>query len=151
MALRATQRAWAAGVLATLVLLCGCGRDDRAPKDEDGATPRPRADGQVTVSGDDAIADRLTWRSPKIELVEADVPAVRKRAAAAVTEGRLYEDADAAIPLYLALLKRDPDDARAKTGLTRALTTHAPQVPALSQPFASLRCRPSVVPWSSRR
>ena len=122
MALRATQWAWAAGVLAALVLLCGCGRDDRAPKDKDGATPRPRADGQVTVSGDDAIADRLTWRSPKIELIEADVPAVRKRAAVALTEGRLYEDADAAIPLYLALLKRDPDDARAKTGLTRALT-----------------------------
>lgn len=120
--LRATQRAWAAGVFATLVLLCGCGRDDRAPKDKDGTAPRPRADGQVTVSGDDAIADRLTWRSPKIELVEADLPAVRKRAAAAVTEGRLYEDADAAIPLYLALLKLDPDDARAKTGLTRALT-----------------------------
>jgi len=120
--LRATQRAWAAGVLATLVLLCGCDRDDLAPKDKDGTAPRPRADGQVTVSGDDAIADRLTWRSPKIELVEADLPAVRKRAAAAVTEGRLYEDADAAIPLYLALLKLDPDDARAKTGLTRALT-----------------------------
>jgi len=120
--LRATQRAWAAGVFATLVLLCGCGRDDLAPKNKDGTAPRPRADGQVTVSGDDAIADRLTWRSPKIELVEADLPAVRKRAAAAVTEGRLYEDADAAIPLYLALLKLDPDDARAKTGLTRALT-----------------------------
>ena len=120
MALRATQRAWAAGVLATL-LLCGCGPDDRAPEDKGGANARPRADGQVTVSGDDAIADRLTWRSPKIELVEADVPAVRKRAAAAVTEGRLYEDADAAIPLYLALLQHAPDDARAQAGLVRAL------------------------------
>ncbi len=121
MALRATQRAWAAGVLATL-LLCGCGPDDRAPKDKGGATARPRADGQVTVSGDDAIADRLTWRSPKIELVDADVPSARKRAAAAVTEGRLYEDADAAIPLYLALLQHAPDDARAQAGLIRALT-----------------------------
>ena len=121
MALRATQRAWAAGVLATLLLLCGCGRDDRSPEDKREATTQARADGQVTVSGDDAIADRLTWRSPKIELADADVPAVRKRATAAVTEGRLYEDADAAIPLYLALLKLDPDDARAKTGLARAL------------------------------
>ncbi len=122
MALRATQRAWAAGVLATLALLCGCHRDEPTPTGKDGTTPPPRADGQVTVSGDDAIAERLTWRSPKIELVEADVPAVRKRAAAAVTEGRLYEDAGAAIPIYLALLQREPDDVRAKTGLARALT-----------------------------
>lgn len=122
MALRATQGAWAVGVLATLVLLCGCGRDDRAAKDDGEATPQPRADGLVTVSGDDAIADRLTWRSPKIELTDADVPAVRKRAAAAVTQGRLYEDADAAIPLYLALLRHSPDDARAQAGLGRAVT-----------------------------
>lgn len=121
MALRATQRAWAAGVLATLVLLCGCDRDGSAQQGKDGATPKPRADGQVTVSGDDAIADRLTWRSPKIELADADVPAARKRAAAALTAGRLYEDADAAIPLYLALLRHAPDDARAQAGLDRAL------------------------------
>ncbi len=120
MALRATQRAWAASVLATL-LLCGCGRDDGTPQDRDGTTPQPRSDGLVTVSGDDAIAERLTWRSPKIELADADLPAVRKRAAMAVAEDRLYEDADAAIPLYLALLQHSPDDARAQAGLARAL------------------------------
>lgn len=122
MALRATQRAWAAGVLATLVLLCGCDRDGSTPQDKGGATARPRTDGQVTVSGDDAIADRLTWRSPETVLAEADVPGARKRAAAAVAAGRLYEDADAAIPLYLALLQHAPDDARALAGLDRALT-----------------------------
>jgi formylglycine-generating enzyme required for sulfatase activity len=123
LALRATRRAWATGVIATLALLCACDRDDaKAPGDAGGKTAQTRADGTVTVSGDDAIAERLTWRSPKIALDDASVPAARKRAAAALAEDRLYEDADAAIPLYLALLAHDPDDARAKTGLTRALT-----------------------------
>ena len=123
MALRATRQALAAGVIATLVLLCACDRDGgKAAAGKDGQTPQRRADGTVTVSGDDAIAERLTWRSPKIVLTDADIPAARKRAAAALAEGRLYEDADAAIPLYLALQAHDPEDAKAKAGLARALT-----------------------------
>ena len=123
MALRATRQALAAGVIATLVLLCACDRDGgKAAAGKDGQTAQRRADGTVTVSGDDAIAERLTWRSPKIVLADADIPAARKRAAAALAEGRLYEDADAAIPLYLALQAHDPEDAKAKAGLARALT-----------------------------
>jgi len=122
LALRATRQALAAGVIATLVLLCACDRDGgKAAAGKDGRTAQRRADGTVTVSGDDAIAERLTWRSPKIVLADADIPAARKRAAAALAEGRLYEDADAAIPLYLALQAHDPEDAKAKAGLTRAL------------------------------
>ncbi len=119
-ALRAIRQAWAAGALA-LALLCAC---DRAPSSADDAPTGAgtRADGEVTVSGDDAIAERLTWRSPEIALAEAEVPAARQRAAKALAAGRLYEDTEAAIPLYLALLKRDPADAAAKTGLQRALT-----------------------------
>ncbi|MBN8213233.1 MAG: SUMF1/EgtB/PvdO family nonheme iron enzyme [Xanthomonadales bacterium] len=120
--MRATRQALAAGVIATLVLLCACDRDGgKAAAGKDGRTAQRRADGTVTVSGDDAIAERLTWRSPKIVLADADIPAARKRAAAALAEGRLYEDADAAIPLYLALQAHDPEDAKAKAGLTRAL------------------------------
>ena len=92
----------------------------RAPG-ANGDAVRKRADGIVTVSGDDAIAERLTWRSPVVVLDDADIPAARKRAAAALAAGRLYEDADAAIPLYLALLARDSYDGPAKTGLARAL------------------------------
>ncbi|MEQ1514322.1 MAG: SUMF1/EgtB/PvdO family nonheme iron enzyme [Lysobacteraceae bacterium] len=122
MALRATRRTWAAGVIAALALLCACDRDaGKAAGGKDGQTVHRQADGTVTVSGDDAIAERLTWRIPKIALDDAGIPAARKRAAAALAEGRLYEDADAAIPLYLALLVHDPDDAKAKSGLTRAL------------------------------
>lgn len=122
MALRATRQTLAAGVIATLALLCACERDGaKAPEAAGGKTVQRDADGTVTVSGDDAIAERLTWRSPTIVLDEADIPGARKRAAAALAEGRLYEDADAAIPLYRALLARDPEDARAKRGFVRAL------------------------------
>ncbi len=121
--MRATRRVWAAGVIAALALLCACDRDGgKAAGGKDGQTLQRHADGTVTVSGDDAIAERLTWRSPKIVLDDAGIPAARKRAAAALAEGRLYEDAEAAIPLYLALLAHDADDAKAKAGLTRALT-----------------------------
>lgn len=104
-----------------LALLCACNRDGAHAPGANGDAGRKRADGIVTVSGDDAIAERLTWRNPVVVLDEAGIPNARKRAATALADGRLYEDADAAIPLYLALLARDPDDGRAKNGLARAL------------------------------
>ncbi len=120
--MRATRQVLAVGVIATLALLCACDRGaGKAAGGKDGETAQTRADGTVTVSGDDAIAARLTWRSPVVVLDDAGIPAARTRAAAALAEGRLYEDGEAAIPLYLALLARDPDDTRAKTGLNRAL------------------------------
>jgi formylglycine-generating enzyme required for sulfatase activity len=108
------------GALA-LALLCGCDRDADRDTGDAPTGEETRVDGEVTVSGDDAIAERLTWRSPEIALGEADAPAARQRAAKALAADRLYEDAEAAIPLYLALLKRDPADAAAKDGLQRAL------------------------------
>ena len=120
--MRATRQVCAAGVIATLALLCACDRGGGKAVGRQGSpTPQRRAHGTGAGSGDDAIAERLTWHSPKIALTDADIPAARKRAAAALADGRLYEGAEAAIPLYLALLAHDPDDAKAKTGLTRAL------------------------------
>lgn len=121
MALAATRQAWAVGVAMAMVLLCACDRDGTHAPGANGEAGRKRADGIVTVSGDDAIAERLTWRIPVVVLDEAGIPDARRRAATALAAGRLYEDADAAIPLYLALLARDPEDGRAKSGLGRAL------------------------------
>lgn len=97
----------------------GCGRDGGGKLDRSG----PQSDaagGQVTVEGDDRIAASLTWRPPPAVVAADELPAARKRAAEALAEGRLYADAAAAIPLYLAILAQAPGDAAATTGLARA-------------------------------
>lgn len=109
---------WTPGlVLAAMLGLSACERTS-APAQTPAQTHD--AEGEVTVSGDDTIAETLTWRSPQVTIAEGDAGAARKRAAAALAQGRLYEDADAAIPIYLALLERDPADAAAAAGLERA-------------------------------
>jgi formylglycine-generating enzyme required for sulfatase activity len=97
----------------------GCGRDGDG-KAGDAKQATPAAGGQVIVEGDDRIAASLTWRPPQADLAKDGLPAARKRAAAALAEGRLYADATAAIPLYLAILAQAPGDVAAKAGLERA-------------------------------
>ena len=112
-------RTSALGAVA-VVLLAACSRDASVP----GNDRHPAGDtrtGSVTVSGDDRIASSLTWRAPVVALPADDGASTRKRAAAALAAGCLYADADSAIPLYLALLRRAPDDAEAKAGMQRAL------------------------------
>ena len=75
----------------------------------------------MTISGDDDIADALTWRVPEVSLPPDALDAARKRAKLALEAGRLYDDAESAIPLYLALLRQAPDDAEAKSGLAAAM------------------------------
>lgn len=111
---------------------------DPAPATTPAPTPAPAANvangARVIVSGDDAIAETLTWRSPAVALpavaaaddararaaMARDLAALRRRAATALSQDRLYEDGDAAIPIYLALIARDADDAAAQAGLQRA-------------------------------
>ncbi len=110
----------ALAVLAGAVL-AGCDRQAPATADTLTATPAAGVKGaQITVSGDDAIAASLTWRSPSVEIAQNGAADARRRAATALRQGRLFEDAEAAIPLYLALLARDPEDAAARKGLQRA-------------------------------
>ena len=117
---------WRAGLTALLVLLlaaCGASQDAPAPGQPaptDGQTGEGRA--SVTISGDDQLVEALTWRIPPVELAAEGIGDARRRADEALGEGRLHEDADAAIPLYLAILRLAPDDARARRGLDRALT-----------------------------
>ncbi len=76
---------------------------------------------QVTVHGDDRLARSLTWDVPDVTLAAGDIDAARKRAAKALQDDHLYEDAEAAIPLYLAILQQAPGDDEAKSGLQQAL------------------------------
>src|SRR6478735_9731883 len=120
--MRASASAAPRGPLAAAMLAIGmvaaCSRPSpKAPDAQDAGKDRAA---RVTVSGDDRIASRLTWRAPDVAL-GPDAGAERKRAATALAEGRLYADADSAIPIYLALLKRSPADVESHAGLQRAL------------------------------
>ncbi len=118
--------AWIA-LAVCAVCFAGCARD---PADAEDAAVEAAATvdevpaagtGSVTISGDDSVAGSLTWRVPAVDLAEANVGDLRRRATAALTEGRLYEDADAAIPIYLALSTRPEHSRFAEAGLRRAL------------------------------
>ncbi len=78
------------------------------------------ATGQVTIGGDDAAETVERWQAPVAEVTPEQRVAARRRAAQALAEGRLFEEADDAIPLYQALLRLDPEDRRAADGLQRA-------------------------------
>lgn len=104
-----------------LVALCvGCARDDAAATDAAAAIERQR-DGSVTISGDDSLADSLTWRIPQVSIEEDGDAEALRRARDALAEGRLFEDAEAAIPLYLALRDWPARAREAEQGLERAL------------------------------
>lgn len=109
---------FAIAMFAAVVLCAACGRDD-------GAEAAPEAEGRVasgsvTISGDDSEAGELTWSRPRVALDEEEAGQAQEQAGEALEEGRLYDDGESAIPLYLALLDRDGDDAQAKAGLERA-------------------------------
>ncbi|MGN6112061.1 MAG: formylglycine-generating enzyme family protein [Luteimonas sp.] len=108
-----------AGAAFALLLAGGCGRD--AGEQGAGAPAVARdAAGHVIVEGDDRIAATLTWEPPAIDLPQDGLEAARKAAAKALDAGNLHADATSAIPLYLAILRRAPDDAKARDGLKRA-------------------------------
>src|SRR5690606_37549377 len=71
--------------------------------------------------GDDSQAISLTWQVPAVEVEGVEPQELRRRAAEALEDGRLYEDADAAIPIYLALAGQPGQERAAEAGLRRAL------------------------------
>ncbi|WP_354286230.1 formylglycine-generating enzyme family protein [Stenotrophomonas sp. 2619] len=75
---------------------------------------------RVTIGGEDAAETVQRWQPPAVEIADDGVAAARRQAAQAFEQGRLYEDAQAAVPLWLALLQRDAKDRQAVAGLKRA-------------------------------
>jgi len=111
------QRIWQAGLCLALVgCVAGCGRK-QAEKDRTVAPPL------VTIGADQSVSPVPAWRAPAVEVTDATSVALRKRAEAALKAGHLYggEEAQAAIPLYLALNKHAPQDQRIRQGLQDAL------------------------------
>ncbi|QCO68772.1 formylglycine-generating enzyme family protein [Luteimonas yindakuii] len=103
-------------------MCAACARDADTPPADEAASPS--ASGSVTISADEAGAAALSWQRPRVALAEdeEEVVQARARAAEALDTGDLYEGEDAAIPLYLALVERDPDDRDARRGLDTART-----------------------------
>ncbi|MHC9085877.1 formylglycine-generating enzyme family protein [Luteimonas sp. RIT-PG2_3] len=108
-------------LLGVLLLGVAC---SRAPDAGDAAAQGSEAspgDGNVTISGDDSLAGSLTWNAPQVLIAADAAPDALERADAALQDGRLDDDADAAIPLYLALRGHPAQAKAAEAGLQRAL------------------------------
>ncbi|WP_235567765.1 formylglycine-generating enzyme family protein [Lysobacter sp. Root690] len=103
--------------IVALGLLTGCG--DRAGKaaSTEAAARKPI----VTVSADQAVSPVPPWRAPAIAVTPDNAEDLRKRAEAALKAGKLYADADSAIPLFVALRGFAPNDRRIAAGLDRAI------------------------------
>jgi len=110
----------ALAALTLLALAGGCSRDppasqDRAPAAGDVPVP------MVTISADQEVSPVPPWRPPSVAVADADVAALKTRARAALAQGRLFSDADSAIPIYLALRAHSPQDASISEGFANAL------------------------------
>lgn len=118
-------------MLALLMLmLAGCGERAADPVAAPQASPPPTSPPaasvsvprrpSVTVSTDAGDEAGLNWTPPALVLTREQVRQARRDAAAAVRAGDLFEGPRDAIPLYLALLRLDPEDRLAQRGLARA-------------------------------
>lgn len=107
-------------ILLFALALCACRPAPDAPARASKGDAAGNGGGRVTVGGDEGDGVVLNWQAPSLPLAEADVPAARRRAARALVQDRLYATADDAIPLYLAILAVDPEDAAARAGLGKA-------------------------------
>jgi len=74
----------------------------------------------LAAAPDPATLPLPVWTPPPVELQPEGVRDALKRAGAALAEGRLYQEADDAIPLYLAVLALQPQQREARRGLDKA-------------------------------
>lgn len=113
--------------MALCVVLVGAACKREAPE-VSGVAPQAIGDAVVAEPAQPqaaAVAVALpaptpAWVPPTVELQPDDVRDALRRAGAAVAEGRLYREADDAIPLYLAVLAVQPDNREAARGLQKA-------------------------------
>ncbi len=114
-------RARACLCVTLLALAGGCGRAPESVPAAGSEEAVEAAQGpSVTVSGDEREAVRGVWTPPAVAIDDdTDRAGLRRQAAEALEDGRLYEDATSAAPIYLALVASDADDAVARRGLQR--------------------------------
>lgn len=105
----------------------GSGQAASPPAPED----RPAVQGSVTIAGEDAAEDVQQWTPPRVDREGRSLAQLRRAAEQAFAQDRLYEDGDAAIPLWLAVQEEVPDDRQARAGLQRARQRLLQQTDAL--------------------
>jgi len=110
-------RAWWSAIVAVTVVLAACQPQPPPPAAKPVASVRA---GSVSISGDDALVQVLSWSLPVVELQQAEVAAARRAAQLALANGDLFETAESAIPLYLAMQRLDADDAASAKGVADA-------------------------------
>ncbi len=121
-----TLRYIAPGLILLLLAACGERPQAVAPVSSPQASPAAQVTTSrtpsVTVRDDDTTDAGLNWDAPQVEIADDAVRQARRDAAAALRAGDLFEQPRDAIPLYLALLRRDPEDKVARRGLAHAAT-----------------------------
>ena len=111
-------RSWWYATFVVSVLLVACTPQPSPPKARPAASARA---GSVSISGDDTLVQVLSWSLPVVQLVEQEnVAAARRTAQRGLAKGDLFETAESAIPLYLALQRLDADDAASAKGVADA-------------------------------
>ena len=104
-------------VLAVSLALVACKPQAPAPVVRPAT---PQSTGSVSVSGGDELAQVLSWSLPPVQLDAGGTAAARSRAMRALAAGDLFETADSAIPLLLALQRLAPDDPSLAQALDEA-------------------------------
>ncbi len=89
---------------------------------EEGNTANERLwRGLVSVGEDELVARPASWQPASVAVNAENRKALQAQAEAALAAGRLYQDEQSALPIWLALQRFDPDDMAARDGLSRAL------------------------------
>lgn len=134
-------------LIVVLVALAGCKPEPETPAlalqpvpAQERLPAPPLETGRVSIRGDDALAGVLSWTLPEASIGQPS----RARAAArrALAKGDLFETAESAIPLLLALRKARPDsaqDARLLEKARAALLAQAWMALDAGDDLASLR------------
>ena len=97
-----------------LFALAACKPQAPAPTVASGV---PERTGSVSISGGDELAQVLSWSLPQVGVDAGNAAEARAKAKRALARGDLFETADSAIPLLIALQGLQPDDA----GIARLL------------------------------
>ncbi len=113
---------WAAIVFLVSIGLAACKPESPAPAAKPVEAVASVRAGSVSISGDDAMAQVLSWSLPAV-LVDADgAVAAARRAQKSFEAGDLFETSESAIPVLLALQRLQPDEPDHTTRLGEART-----------------------------